>query len=204
MSCPHVHIYIIFVGFLHEKCSQTWPSWVFCYIFIKIVLLKTKVFFYLEFLLSLRCFARIWVTYTPAGVDSHISIFKFMVSTIYMSETSVIGETNSSLPHKPIRGRYLRVQYKLVDSRAENTRALVFISTSKLLIRLVTRQYCFKLQENFPLHIPFIMEYVVHRLEDAIFFYLLWGAWNIGEILDGGLVGKSSPTNFCSCPNALK
>ena len=94
----------------------------------------------------------------------------FQVHGLYMSETSVKGETISSLPHKPIRGRYLRVQSNLLISKAQNTRALVFKSTSKLLIRLVTRQYCFKLQENFPLHIPFIMEYVVHRLEDAIFF----------------------------------
>ena len=59
--------------------------------FIKIVLLNTKVFINFEFLKSSHCFARIWVTNTaPAGVDSHISIFKFMVSTIYMSETYIM------------------------------------------------------------------------------------------------------------------
>ena len=46
---------------------------------------------------------------------SRLAHLYFQVHGLYMSETSVIGETNSSLPHKPIRGRYLRVQYKLVD-----------------------------------------------------------------------------------------
>ncbi len=149
-------------------------------------------------------FARIWVTYTPAGVDSHIghihtswsrlAYLYFQVYGLYMLETSIIGEPNSSLPHKLIRGQYLRV-----------FSFYVFMSTSKLLIRLVTRQYCFKLQENFPLHIQFIIEYVVHRLEDAIFPSSLrcLKCWRSSSS-DGALVEKSSPTNFRSCPTAFK
>ena len=36
-------------------------------------------------------------------------------------------------------------------------------------IEALYKQYCFKLQKYFPIHIPFITEYVIQRLEDPIF-----------------------------------
>ena len=55
-----------------------------------------------------------WVTYTP-DVVARLAHLYFQVYGLYMLETSIIGKTNSSLPHKLIRGLYLRVQFKLVD-----------------------------------------------------------------------------------------
>ena len=52
-----------------------------------------------------------------------------------MSETSITGETNSSLPHKPKKGRYLRVQYKLVAMLIRSTAHPSYCPSALLSIR---------------------------------------------------------------------
>ena len=61
-----------------------------------------------------------------------------------------------TIPHKPVgRGD---TAIKLWISSDENVEALLLTLTSKLLIRLVTRQYCFRLVEYLPLQSPLICE----------------------------------------------